>query len=211
MKNILKPIISVCILLMLGSCVNDKDPIASSNGLKLRQDTTVTSPTILTPTIDNNVYTMLNWDRTDNGIPSVSKYTIIVSDHDLDPNHINAVEYTGVGINPNPDARLCTLKVSEFNALINSLPTFNCGVMNIDIRVKSVLGVNNTLIQYSNPITVAVTGYSKLPLILAFVKDGDSPSNASKILSSSSTANNDFEGYMYLEAGNYKFYHCLRC
>jgi len=42
--------------------------------------------------------------------------------------------------------------------------------------------------------------------MLAFVKDGANPASSSKLLSSSSSNVSDYEGYMYLEAGDYKFY-----
>jgi hypothetical protein len=84
--------------------------------------------------------------------------------------------------------------------------------MDIDVRIKSVLGVSpNNFIQYSNPINVKVTGYSlKLP-IMAFVKDGNTASTEPRIAASAPSSNSDYEGYMYLEAGTYKLYQPDAC
>ena len=107
---------------------------------------------------------------------------------------------------------MATLSVKGFNDMISKLPSFNCGVMNIDIRVKATLGSNSSKqFQYSAPKTITVTGYSTAKQILAFVKDSQSPTNAPKILSSSFDKVNDFEGYMYLEPGNYKLYRPDAC
>jgi hypothetical protein len=111
-----------------------------------------------------------------------------------------------------PTSRKATLTVAEFNTLLNGLPTFKCSEMDVDVRIKSVLGINpNPYIQYSNPINVKVTAYSlKLP-VMAFVKAGNTPSTEPRIAASTPTSNTDYVGYMYLEPGNYKFYQPDAC
>ncbi len=206
MKNIFKTIVLFFVLVTIGSCTNDKDPVVNANGFELRKDANVVSPLVLTEATATDTYAKFNWDRSNNGTPSVSTYTLVFSDHDADPNFLNAVE-SQVGLNLIPDAREAILTVEQFNVIINQLPTFNCGAMNIDVRIKSKLGVSsNALYQYSNPITLNVTGYSKKPLIMAFVKEGENPANGNRIVSSSYTSASDYEGFMYLTAGDYKFY-----
>jgi hypothetical protein len=154
-----------------------------------------------------DTFIKLEWDRSNNGVPTSSTYSIIVSDHDNDPDYSDAVESV-VGLDlSTADARKCTLKVGEFNGLLNKLPSFTCSAMNIDIRIKSKLGVaSNALFQYSNPVTISVTGYPTLSQILALVKEGDNPDNSQKLVSSSVSNLTDYEGYFYLEPGNYKMY-----
>jgi hypothetical protein len=136
---------------------------------------------------------------------------VIISDRNADPNFQNAVEFSGSG--DENTLRTSTIKIGDMNTLINRLPSFNCGTMQIDIRVKSTLGINpkNAVVQYSNPITVSVTGYSKNPLLMAFVKTSTDPASAPKIASSSYTSATDYEGFMYLTAGDYKFYQPDAC
>jgi starch-binding outer membrane protein SusE/F len=207
MKNILKSAVFLLSFVFFNSCTNDKDAVASANGFELRKDNTVTSPDVLLEANSADNFIKLNWDRANNGVPTSSTYSIIVSDHDNDPNYLNAVESV-VGLDlTTVDTRECTLKVGDFNDILNRLPSFTCSAMNIDIRIKSKLGVaSNALFQYSNPITISVTGFPTLNQILAFVKDDTNPDDSEMLASSSVSNLSDFEGYCYLEPGNYKMY-----
>jgi hypothetical protein len=212
MKNIFKIILFTLPLLAVFSCEDDKDLIVSSNGFELRKDATVISPTVLTEATSADVFGKFEWDIADNGPATVSTYTLQVFDHN-DVTLSNPVEYTGNGLVVSPNSRKATLTVAEFNKLINGLPTYKCSEMDIDIRIKSLLGGNaaNAFSQYSNPVNVKVTGYSlKLPL-MAFVKAGNTPSSEPRLAASAPALNSDYVGYMYLEAGNYKFYQADAC
>lgn len=210
MKNIIKTLFFVLLISSISSCENDKEPIATGNGFELRKNADApVAPSVLTSDIDANTFTKLNWDKSDNNVSSVASYSLVVFDHDNDPNLLNPVEYQGTtGLTVTPESRTAEITVKEFNDLLNLLPTFKCGQMNIDIRIKSTLGLANAnpLIQYSNPITYAVTGYTKSLPILAFVKENETTLNAFKLAASATGINTDYEGYMYLTPGNYKFY-----
>jgi hypothetical protein len=211
MKNIIKSICSAIILIGFTSCEDTRDPVVSPNGFELRKDAAVTSPSVLTQATATDIFAKFEWDSANNGPATVSTYTLQVFDHN-DATLSNPVEYTGNGLVITPTSRKATLTVAEFNTLLNRLPTFKCSEMDVDIRIKSVLGINpNPYIQYSNPVNVKVTAYSlKLP-IMAFVKDGNTASTEPRIAASSAISNTDYEGYMYLEAGNYKFYQSDAC
>jgi hypothetical protein len=212
MKNIFKIIPFTLLFIGAVSCEDSRDTVVSANGFELRKDATVTSPTVLTQATAADVFGKFEWDKSNNGPVTVSKYTLQVFDHN-DTSLSNPVEYTGAGLEITPTARKATLTVAEFNNLINGLPTYKCSEMDIDIRIKSVLGGSapNAFIQYSNPINVKVTGYSlKLP-VLALVKDGNTPSTEPRVAASAPSSNSDYEGYMYLEAGTYKFYQPDAC
>ncbi|WP_162126497.1 SusE domain-containing protein [Flavobacterium phycosphaerae] len=211
MKNIVKTIIFAALVTGFFSCEDDNDPVVAANGFELRKDATVTPPTVLTDATATDVFGKFEWDKANNGPATVSTYTLQVFDHN-DTSLSNPVEYTGDGLEVTTTSRKASLTVAEFNNLINSLPTYKCSEMDIDIRIKSTLGTNpNPFIQYSNPINVKVTGYSlKLPVI-ALVKDGNTPSTEPRIAASTPASNSDYEGYMYLEAGNYKFYQPDAC
>jgi hypothetical protein len=211
MKNIIKSICSAIILIGVIACEDTRDPIVSPNGFELRKDATVTSPSVLTQATATDIFAKFEWDSANNGPATVSTYTLQVFDHN-DTTLSNPVEYTGNGLVITPNSRNATLTVAELNTLLNRLPTFKCSEMDVDVRIKSVLGINpNPYVQYSNPINVKVTAYSlKLP-VMAFVKDGNTASTEPRIAASAPTSNTDYEGYMYLEAGNYKFYQADAC
>jgi hypothetical protein len=211
MKNILKSVFCILSLATLISCTNDKDNEAEANGFQLRKDASVVSPIVLLDENESESYAKFTWDRSNNGVPSVSTYSIVISDHDLDSDFSDAVESVE-GFDLTIDARTCNLNVGQFNTLINALPTFNCNQMNIDVRIKSKLGIStNALYQYSNPITVSVKGYPKSSPILTFAMSATSAGEGAKLASSDYKTFTDYEGYLYLEAGTYKFYRPDAC
>lgn len=215
MKNIIKFSILFAIVFFTNCSEDSKDPIVESNGFTLSKDSSVTSPTILTSADDANIFGKFDWDASNNGAASISSYKLVVFDHDNDSGLQNPIEYTGTGIEVSATTRKATLTVKEFNALINKLPTYKCSEMNIDVRIKSVLGANpeTAFIQYSSPINFKVTGYATTAPILAFVKDGNSAnvSTEPKLAASAAGVNTDYEGYMYLQPGDYKFYQPDAC
>lgn len=212
MKNIIKITFFAFLLISLGSCSNDKDPVTSLNGFEFRDVSEVPSPAVLLKANDAEIYKELEWDRADYGVSTAATYTIVATDHDSDPDFLYPVEEPATKYDANPDARKAIYTVKDFNDLISKLKTFKCTEMNIDIRIKSTIGVSgNKQVQYTAPKTFAVTGYPTSKLILAFVKDSQSPTDAPKILSSSYDKVNDFEGYMYLEPGDYKLYRPDAC
>jgi hypothetical protein len=206
MKNILKTTIFAFLLISLGSCTNDKEPIAVLNGFELRDVSESAPPSVLSVDNANQPFIDLEWDKADYGVPTGNTgtkgltYKFIITDRDKPEAFVKSeVSFT---------RRDSTLTVKQFNVLLSALSTFKCTPMNVEIRVESTLGnvPGNQLIQISTPIALTVTAYPTKPKELAFVKDLESPTNAPKILSSSFDKVDDFEGYMYLEPGNYKFY-----
>ena len=214
MKKILKTTIFAFLLISLGSCVDDNNnPVAKANGFQLRTTLLVT-PLDLKPENENDVVANLEWDNSDNNVEAgTANLTYRVEILESDSNSIIVQANAGSPINVTKDLRVYTLKVKELNSLINQLPNFKCGEqMSIDIRIKSTLGTGaSAFSQYSNTIKANVSGYSTEKQILAFVKDGSLPLNSPQILSSSYDIEKDFQGYMYLEAGNYKFYKANLC
>jgi hypothetical protein len=164
----------------------------------------------LTESLNTSTFTKLEWDKSNNGVTTASNYKLVIFDHDNDPNLEDGIEYVTSNLIENPSSLNSTINVKEFNDLINLLPKFKCSQMKIDIRIKSTLGLGdvNPLVQYSNPITYSVTGYPKSLPLLAFVKDGNSTnvSTEPKLAASAAGVNTNYEGYMFLQPGSYKFY-----
>lgn len=217
MKNIIKNLLIAFIVITITSCENDKEPIASAEGISLRKDETVISTSVITDASSTTTFTKLNWDSANNGVASVSTYSLVIFDHDNDPNLLNPVEYSGQGLTITPNSREGELTEKEFNDLVNQLPTFRCTQMNIDIRIKSTLGLDDgyatPFIQYSNPITYSIIAKPTSLPIIAFVKEENSNDvkNQPKLAASATDIETDFEGYMYLTAGSYKFYQPDAC
>jgi hypothetical protein len=206
MKNFLKTIFFAFLVIAIGSCEEDIDPKVSANGFALRAPSAV-SPLVLSPQNDNNEVVALEWDKSNNGVgASVSTYKIEVAESGTD--FANAVT-ANAGNDVTTADRTYVLKVGELNTLVNQLPGYQCGVpMDVDIRVKSTLGGTfyNSFVQYStNVITVNVTPYSSALPTLAFSSTGVIDDSTPR-LAASGVLNTDYEGYMWLTPGLYKFY-----
>jgi hypothetical protein len=209
MKNILKTILFAFCLITVGSCEDEIDPKVSANGFALRASSV--APVVLTPQTDSNAVTTLSWDKSDNGVgASVATYKVEIAESGT--NFANAV-LANSGNDIATD-RSYTLKAGELNTLINQLPNFQCGVaMSIDIRVKSTLGAGfyNAFVQYStNVITLSATPYSSTLPVMAVSATGTVDA-ATPRLAASGVLNTDYEGYMYLTPGTYKFYKPNAC
>lgn len=204
MKNILKITFFALLLISIGSCTNDKDPVATANGLNLKP-ITPGSPFVLSSVNGDNDVATISWDAVDNGVPSKSSYSIEIAKSGT--NFATPIEACGgvslsfvATVSPSfvwRESYLNTLLLD--NGFLPEIPA------DIDIRIKSILGseTSNALIQYSNIITVKITPFTKATL--AFTKDGQDPATAPKIISSN-LYTTDCEGYAWLEAGNYKFF-----
>jgi signal peptidase I len=214
MKNILKTTFFAFLLIVIGSCENDDHEQVKANGFELRASTLVT-PLVLNPLNDNDIVAVLDWDKSDNGVVTVSNYKIEIFDHVNDPGLTKpVVGNLGNNIVVTNDSRSYTLTVKELNSLVNQLENYHCGQqMQIDIRIKSILGAGdyNEYIQRSNPITVDVAPYSTAMPTMAIATDAASAVSAPKIASSSIYKSDDYEGYVYLQPGTYQLFQSNSC
>lgn len=208
MKNTFKIITALFLVSVLGSCSDqDKDPVAQANGFTLNMPTAGTNFT-LSPANANDPLLTLTWDVSNNGTPSVSQYTIEIAQSGTNfANPINAVIDSDV-IND----RTYTWTVGYLNSLLNQIGFTPCGSLDVDVRVKSTLGdvPSKAFVQYSNVVKLTVTPYtSELPL-MAFSSSDVIDASTGK-LAASGLLNTDYEGYMYLQPGTYKFYKASVC
>jgi starch-binding outer membrane protein SusE/F len=213
MKNISIITIFASLLIATSSCTNDKDPVPSANGFQLRS-TAIVSNVVLSPAIDNDTIVDLEWDRSNNGFATASDYKVEIAKSGTNFSSFVTANL-GNKIVVTPNSRKYSLKGGELNNLISQLPGYQCGQpMNIDIRIKSILGIENpnNFVQYSsNVISTVATPYSNDFPLLAFASSSTNLDSASILASSSISNLNDFEGYMYLEPGTYKFYKPNSC
>lgn len=197
MKNILKITFFALLLISVGSCTNDKDPVATANGLNLKQITPA-GPFVLSPVNGDNDVATITWDAVDNGVPtSPSVYVIEIA-----KSGTNFAQ--PIIASPSSTDRTYIWKEGYLNSLLLANGFLPELAADIDVRVKSTLGIDfNTFVQYSNVIAIKVSPFSQSTF--AFTKDGADPALAAKTLSSGFFAT-DTEGYSWLDAGNYKFY-----
>jgi len=210
MKHIFKSIIFACCLIVLGSCEDDPDPIVSVNGFALTAENAPTSNLVLTPQNDANVVTTLKWDRSNNGGGNtVSQYNVEIAPSGT--NFANAIIANSGNITP---GLIYALSVKELNGILNQMPGYECGkAMAVDIRIKSTLGKGyyNEFVQYSsNIVTLNLTPYSNaLPTMI--LATSAPAADAAGNLAASSVLTTDYEGYIYLQPGTYKFYKPSSC
>jgi hypothetical protein len=208
MKNILRKSIFLSLLLAMVACEDsDKDPVTTANGFALNTPDTGTDYT-LTPQNANNDLLTLTWGKSNNGPASVSAYSIEIAESGT--NFANPIVANDIA---NPIVgQTYTWKVGYFNTLLNQIGFGPCESLNVDVRVKSTLGLvpNKAFIQYSSILTLNVTPYAtELPL-MAFSSSA-TITDATPIMAASSLLTSDYEGYMWLSVGSYKFYKANSC
>lgn len=206
MKNFFKSIILASFIIGFVSCEKEDGPVLSANGFQLRS-TTLVSPVVLTPANDNDIVAVLVWDKSNTGTPSVSTYTIQVSENGAYTTEVSANSGNNMSVST------YTLKAGEINTIVNKLPNYACGQeISIDVRIKATVGISeNAFVQYSNPVTIRVTPYSTANSLLAFTTDASLAANADKLATSSFTTAADYQGFFYLTPGTYKFYKPNSC
>lgn len=204
MKNILKKSIFALLLISLGSCTEkDIDPVAVANGGPVLSMSTVPAGgLVLSPANANNLIAALDWEHSENGVPSQANYTVEIAKSGTD----FATPITAGTTN----SKFLNWTHEQLNGFLPE-PTFTpYTATNIDIRIKSSLGNGaNAMLQYSNVITVNVTPYTNaLPKLgVAGAHMGWAlPTTAALMpqLASSGYGKTNFEGYMDLN-GDYKF------
>lgn len=211
MKNIFKTIIFAFCLIALGSCEDDPDPVVSANGFSLSSSDAPTSNLTLVPQNDANVVATVKWGNVDNGTGSdVSQYNVEAAQSGT--NFANPIILNSGNVIPTENSY--AISVKELNMVANNQAGYECGKqMSIDVRVKSTLGKGyyNEFVQYSsNVLTINIMPYSTLLPVMSFSATAPSATTVGN-LAASSVLTSDYEGYMWLVPGNYKFYKANGC
>ncbi len=210
MKKMKKICFFVLLLILTISCENEKNPIVQANGFEISAQESVTN-FVLKPQENADTVLTVKWTMADNGVfSSESNYILEIAKSGTNfakPISANADNFI-------LNEKKYLLKVLELNELLVSTADFSCGISyDLDIRIKSVFGTRNgnPLIQYSsNVLKIKVTPYSKEIPKIAFVTSSSNISSSVKLLSKD-VLNKEYEGYVYLTAGNYKFYQPNAC
>lgn len=202
MKNIIKNSIFALLLISLGSCSEeDTDPVAVANGgPKLSMSTVPTGGLVLSPANATNLIAALDWEHSENGVPSQANYTVEIAKSGT--NFATPIP-APAGSSTN---KFLTWTNEQLNGFLDPTIFTPYVASNVDVRVKASLGNGaNALIQYSNVITFSVTPYSTaLPkLAVPGNHQGWDPPTA-PLLAASGYGKTNFEGYVSLD-GDFKF------
>lgn len=164
--------------------------------------------TILTPTTgqsfvlnpfeeQTNTAITVSWEDANYSVPTQANYTVEIAASGTDFENPIAIG--------NTNTNALTVNIANFNGYVTQagLPPFIEG--NLDLRVKSAIGDENLLSQYTEHITIAITPFTTdLPKIaVPGNHQGWDPPNA-PLLAASAFGETDYEGYVWLDGG-YKF------
>jgi hypothetical protein len=198
MKNIFK-IAALAVLFITGvSCENDDQMIVSKVGGPELLTPVNGSSYVLLPANASSEATTLVWNHANYSIQTEVNYTIEVA--------VAGTEFATIISGGTTTNRFATWSVEAFNAVALQAGLTPFSVGQLDIRVKSALGTNAELVDYSNVVTISVTPYStalpKLWMPGSYqIDSGYGTSNwshaAAATVASSGYGRTDFEGYVY--------------
>ncbi|VXC26918.1 conserved exported hypothetical protein [Flavobacterium sp. 9AF] len=197
MKKILKISILIVLLAFNFSCENDEQVTVQAD-----VDPQLVSPLSgndyeLNPANAANEATTLVWNHAKYSVQTEVNYEVQVA---LSGTDFSNYEIAGLTTN-----RFVTWTVEELNGLMLTLGATPYNATDIDVRIKASLGSNESLVSYSNVITLGVTAYTtelpKLWLPGSYQADSGYGNNwthstAAK-LASEGFGNTNFEGYVY--------------
>lgn len=197
MKNILK-ISTLALLLFAGvSCENDDQTIATPSGGPELITPLDGSAYVLLPENATNEATTLVWNHADYSVQTEVNYTVEVA--------LAGTDFTTIIPAGNTTNRFIVWTVEALNAVALEAGLIPYTAGDLEIRIKSSLGANNDMPNYSNVITLTITPFTTdLPqLAVPGNHQGWSPGTAPRI-AASGFGQTDYEGYVWLD-GEFKF------
>ncbi len=208
MKNIFKIASLALVLFSAFSCENDDQMIVSSTGGPELLTPTSGASYVLLPENAASEATTLVWNHASFDTQTVANYDVEVAVAGTNFETIAFTQRT-----PN-SARFLVWTVENLNsvALAAGFEPFTEG--ELDIRVKSSLGDTGAETEYSNVITIKVTGYTtetpKLYVIGDFLEASGYGANWTTnetlpALASSGFGQTDFEGYVFMNQATSEF------
>ena len=181
------------------SCNNDDDILIISEGSFGNILTPDAGQSITLNPFENQTNTAItvSWEDATYTVPTAINYTVEIA-----PSGTNFENSIVIG---NTNTNAISVNIANFNGQVVQAGLFPFVEGSLHLRVKSNIGDENLLPQYTNPITLAVTPFTTdLPkLAVPGNHQGWDPPNA-PLLASSAFGETDYEGYVWLD-GEYKF------
>ncbi len=181
------------------SCNNDDDILQISEGSFGNILTPEAGQSIILNPFENQTNTAItvSWEDASYSVPTEINYTVEIASSGT--NFENSI------LIGNTNTNAISVNIANFNGQVVQAGLFPFVEGSLDLRVKSNIGDENLLPQYTNPITLAVTPFTTdLPKIaVPGNHQGWDPPNA-PLLASSAFGETDYEGFVWLD-GEYKF------
>ena len=186
------------------SCNNDDDNLQISEGSFGNILTPEAGQSIILNPFENQTNTAItvSWENATYTVPTAINYTAEIATSGT--NFENSI---AIG---NTNSNALSFDIASFNGYVEQAGLLPFVEGNLDLRIKSDVGDENVLPQYSEPITIMVTPFTTdLPrLAVPGNHQGWNPSEDEvdyvPYLASSAFGETDYEGYVWLN-GEYKF------
>ena len=197
----MKHIFNFCLIaftLFLVSCSDDDNLMVSEGSFGNILTPTTGQSFVLNPLEEqtNNAITV-SWEDATYSVPTQANYSVEIAS--------SGTNFENPILIGNTNSNAISVNITNFNgyAVQAGLLPFIEG--SLDLRVKSAIGDEDLLPQYSEVITITVTPFTTdLPkLAVPGNHQGWDPPNA-PLLASSAFGETDYEGYVWLD-GEYKF------
>lgn len=205
MKKILK-ITSLALLLITSiSCENDDQAIATAKGAPQLLTPVTGSSYVLSPENAANELTTLVWNHSDYDVQTAANYEVEVA--------LSGTDFATILSGGTTTSKFMVWTVEGLNSIALGLGITPFEATDIDVRIKSSLGINSELVSYSNVVKINVTPYTtdspKLYVTGNFLSNsgyGDNWTPANGVpIASSGFGQTDFEGYVYINEPSYAF------
>ncbi|MBF03199.1 MAG: DUF5116 domain-containing protein [Flavobacterium sp.] len=197
MKKILKISALALLLFTSFSCENDEQVTVKASG-----DPQLVSPVNgstyeLNPANAASEATTLVWNHAEYSVQTEVNYEVQIA--------LSGTDFATYEIGGMTTSRFVTWTVEALNGVMLNLGAIPYDATDVDVRVKASLGSNESLVTYSNVITLTITPYpTDLPKIaVPGNHQGWNPPTAPE-LAASDFGKTDFEGFLWLD-GEFKF------
>ena len=200
MKHIFKLICLSCFAIVIWSCEDDIElvQVSSDSGVSAVINTPLGNDVFILNIEEtgSNPAITISWQRANYETPVVISYT---------------VEFASTGTDfAEPFIATVTtntshvMTISEFNTAVSDLGFVPFTEASLDIRIKSDIGTQNVLPQYSAPVTILVTPFTTdLPTIaVPGSHQGDWDPPTAPLLASEAFGETNYEGYVWLEGSD---------
>lgn len=201
MKNIFKKssLLAVALFMAYSCSEDDNNVIANPSGGPTLLAPESGAEVILTPGDEAGTATTLIWDHADYAVNTEINYALQFA--------LEGTDFASPVTSDERTDRFRFVTNGELNGWLELLGVEPFTPTNIQVRVRATLGTESMMEQFSNPITLTVTGYTTdLPRIaVPGNHQGWNPSDpAIPQLAGSAFGETDYEGYAWLD-GEYKF------
>ena len=201
MKNLLK-ISTLALLVFAGvSCENDDQTIATPSGGPELLTPLDGSSYVLLPENATNEATTLVWNHADYNVQTEVNYDVEVA--------LAGTDFETIIPAGSTTSRFVVWTVEALNAVALEAGVIPYNAGDLEVRIKSSLGDNNDMPDYSNVITLTITPYTTDLPQLAVPGNHQGWSDANNFetaprIAASGFGQTDYEGYMWLD-GEFKF------